>query len=60
MTGIEVCPHCHRPFSPAPKKVCWECKKPISRGHKWFIRDDGRMQHRNCEHPTSYNIKEKE
>lgn len=37
-----------------PKRKCAACGFALALHHKWFIRDDGLMQHRHCDDPTSY------
>lgn len=49
-----VCPTCKRPFSAAPKRICGDCGKQITRMHKWRIRDGSTIVHRNCNDPRSY------
>lgn len=54
MADALKCPHCGRPFGSPPVRVCWTCKRPIGRGHKWRFRDDGRIEHRVCNDPEAY------
>jgi hypothetical protein len=56
----EACLLCGRPFASKwePKRICWKCKLPIRKGHKWSITEDQRVAHRNCKEPDSYKIEE--
>ena len=49
------CPTCKQPLDARPRRVCFDCKVPITRHHKWtFQVREGIMTivHRVCEHPT--------
>jgi len=52
------CPTCGQPIGPwKPTKVCWKCKQPIRKGHKWhFV--NSRAEHRSCADPDSYKVPE--
>ena len=57
----ERCPLCKQKL-PLPKsvsRVCYDCKQPIERYHKWTLEPRGSEQiltqvHRNCEIPEAY------
>lgn len=48
------CPTCGRQYSYNPRRICTKCKEQITRHHKWFITDEGKIRHRNCKEPSSY------
>lgn len=50
---IPRCPECKRPMG-SPTRICWDCKKPITRHHKWTVGADGRIRHRICSDPEAY------
>lgn len=55
---IERCPSCKQPLpgaKPGPRRVCYDCKVPIDRHHKWTLQEREGIQtmiHRVCAHPT--------
>lgn len=53
-----VCPKCKHQFESGYKKQgrrrCAKCKKSIAHHHKWFFREDGRIEHRHCNRPNEY------
>lgn len=52
---IECCSECGRPLNLSiPRRICYTCKKQITRHHKWTFGTDGRVRHRNCKDPQSY------
>jgi predicted amidophosphoribosyltransferase len=55
MNDVERCPTCGKPFkSNKPQRICWECKQPIVKGHKFYFDSDSHVRHRNCKEPDSY------
>ena len=51
---LERCPTCKMSIRVCPKKMCAACGSPITRHHKFYFRQDGRVQHRLCKYPDSY------
>lgn len=69
--SIPVCPTCERPLSSEnPIRICWKCKKPILRGHKWIYLNVNfpgippliitTIQHKHCADPQAYVTTEQE
>lgn len=53
-----TCPNCSHTFGTGGRRICYLCKKPILRRHKWvFV--GSRVRHRLCDDPNFY-IPEKE
>jgi hypothetical protein len=50
---VEACPTCRRPFRWTPTRICFDCKKPILKMHKWTTAN-GTIRHRDCSDPESY------
>ena len=50
----QICPTCKRPFKWKPTKICFACKNPIAKGHKWRFHGDGTVRHADCDAPDSY------
>ena len=54
------CPTCGRTIlQKKPKRVCFKCKQPIVKNHKYTLESAGedgvfKMQHWNCDDPESY------
>lgn len=48
------CPTCGQRIVKQSRRVCADCSKQITRHHKWFIGEDGRVRHRVCSSPDSY------
>jgi hypothetical protein len=51
------CPHCQQPIDARPKRVCFDCGKPIGGHHRWTLQPRGTDSintpvHRICKHPT--------
>lgn len=47
---MRECPTCHRPFG-AATRVCFSCRHPILRHHKWHI-EGCYIVHDDCQNPT--------
>lgn len=48
------CPDCGRPTTAAPVRRCAACGRGMSNHDKYYFREDGRIQHKNCKDPTAY------
>lgn len=53
-----TCPNCRHTFTPGGRRVCYKCKRPIERRHKWVF-EGSRVRHRHCDEPNHY-VKEKD
>lgn len=61
MDGVKVeqqclrCPTCGQTIIPRKSaRVCCLCGKQITKYHKWFINNESKVQHRNCDCPDQY------
>jgi hypothetical protein len=42
-------------FPKKPKRICANCNEPVERHDKWHFRDDGRIEHWDCNNKEKYN-----
>lgn len=48
-----TCPKCSHTYTTGSRRICYKCKKPITRRHKWVI-ENSKIRHRLCDDPTHY------
>lgn len=63
MDGVPVeqqclrCPTCGQPVAPVKLiRRCCLCGQQIKKHHKWFINNECKVQHKNCDCPDSGKV----
>jgi hypothetical protein len=52
---MKCCPLCGQDLpSKQPKRICFMCRQPIKRTHKWVIGNEGRICHVDCLNPEQH------